>query len=439
MKTKGKRKAKVNLVTLGCSKNLVDSEVIMTQLKANGISVEHEIDGNENNVVIINTCGFIDNAKQESVDTILKYAEAKEDGLIEKVYVTGCLSQRYREDLQEEIPNVDAWFGTMELPALLKRFNANYKHELIGERITTTANHYAYLKISEGCDRPCSFCAIPLMRGKHVSKPRELIIDEAKNLAKNGVKEILLIAQDSTYYGLDIYKKRNLAELLDRLSDVDGIEWIRLHYAFPTGFPDDVLGVMASRKNICNYLDIPLQHASSNMLQLMRRGTTCEKTESLLQNIRSAVPDIALRTTMLVGHPGETEEDFQELLEFVEKWKFERLGVFTYSHEEGTHAYQMKDDVDPEIKNERANKLMELQEQISFEMNNLKIGRTFKTMIDRKESGYFVGRTEYDSPEVDNEVLIDANQNYLRIGDFANIKITEAREFDLIGIPTKNK
>ena len=439
MKTKGKRKTKVNLVTLGCSKNLVDSEVIMTQLKANGISVEHEVDGHEKNVVIINTCGFIDTAKQESIDTILKYAEAKEDGLIEKVYVTGCLSERYRHDLQTEIPNIDAWFGTRDLPALLKRFNANYKHELVGERVTTTARHYAYLKISEGCDRPCSFCAIPLMRGKHVSKPIDLIVEEAKNLAKNGVKELLLIAQDSTYYGLDLYKKRNLAELLDHLSDVKGIEWIRLHYAFPTGFPEDVLDVMANRPNICNYLDIPLQHASTNMLQVMRRGTTREKTELLLEKIRSTVPGIALRTTMLVGHPGETEDDFAELLDFVEKWKFERLGVFTYSHEEGTHAYQLEDDIDPEIKEERANRLMDLQEQISYQNNELKVGKTYKTLIDRKESGYFIGRTEHDSPEVDNEVLVDASQHYLRIGDFANIEITEAREFDLIGVPTTNK
>ncbi len=438
MKTKGNKKPKVNLVTLGCSKNLVDSEVIMTQLKGNGISVAHEANGHDNNIVIVNTCGFIDNAKQESIDTILKYTQAKEDGLIEKVYVTGCLSQRYRDELEHEIPNVDAWFGTMELPLLLKKFKADYKHELIGERIITTAQHYAYLKISEGCDRPCSFCAIPIMRGKHVSKPIETIITEAKNLARNGVKELLLIAQDSTYYGLDIYKKRNIAELLDQLSDVEGIEWIRLHYAFPSGFPEDILDVMAKKSKICNYLDIPLQHASTNMLEIMKRGTTKEKTEKLLNTIRSKVPDIAIRTTMLVGHPGETEKEFQELKDFIKKWKFERLGVFTYSHEEGTFAHQLKDDVPQEIKEERASELMEIQEQISLELNEKKIGKTFKTLIDRKESGYFIGRTAYDSPEVDNEVLIDAKENYLKIGDFANIKIIEAREFDLIGVPVKN-
>lgn len=438
LRTKGINKPKVNLVTLGCSKNLVDSEVIMTQLKGNGISVEHEVNGNENNIVIINTCGFIDNAKQESIDTILKYTEAKENGLIEKVYVTGCLSQRYRDVLEHEIPNVDAWFGAMELPLLLKKFKADYKHELIGERITTTAKHYAYLKISEGCDRPCSFCAIPIMRGKHVSKPIEVILTEAKNLAQRGVKELLLIAQDSTYYGLDIYKKRNLSELLDRLSDIDGIEWIRLHYAFPTGFPENILDVMAKKETICNYLDIPLQHASTTMLQLMRRGTSKKKTEKLLETIRGKVPGIAIRTTMLVGHPGETEKEFQELLQFVEKWKFERLGVFTYSHEEGTHAYELNDEVSQEVKEERASELMELQEQISLKLNEEKIGKTYKTLIDRKESGYFIGRTEYDSPEVDNEVLIDAKEHYLKIGDFANIKITEAREFDLHGIPTVN-
>jgi ribosomal protein S12 methylthiotransferase len=435
LKTKGTAKPKVNLITLGCSKNLVDSEVIMTQLKGNGIRVTHEADGNENNIVIINTCGFIDNAKQESIDTILKYTEAKQEGLIEKVYVTGCLSQRYRDQLEAEIPAVDAWFGTMELPLLLKKFKADYKHELIGERITTTARHFAYLKISEGCDRPCSFCAIPIMRGKHVSKPMDQIVTEAANLARNGVKELLLIAQDSTYYGLDIYKKRNLAELLDRLSDVEGIEWIRLHYAFPSGFPEDILEVMARKPKICKYLDIPLQHASSKMLEIMRRGTTKEKTERLLETIREKVPGIALRTTMLVGHPGETAKDFNELMQFVEKWKFERLGVFTYSHEEGTHAYDMKDSIPAKTKEARAHKLMELQENISLEINENKVGKIFKTIIDKKESGYFVGRTESDSPEVDNEVLIDAGKHYLRMGDFANIKITEAREFDLIGVP----
>jgi len=439
LKTKGNSKPKVNLITLGCSKNLVDSEVIMTQLKGNGISVVHEANGHENNIVIINTCGFIDSAKQESIDTILKYTDAKKAGKVDKVYVTGCLSQRYRDELEREIPEVNAWFGTMELPLLLKKFNANYKHELIGERITTTAKHYAYLKISEGCDRPCSFCAIPIMRGKHISRSIESIVTEAKNLAKNGVKELLLIAQDSTYYGLDIYKKRNLAELLDRLADVEGIEWIRLHYAFPTGFPEEILEVMAKRSTICNYLDIPLQHASTNMLQIMRRGTTKEKTERLLETIRNKIPGIAIRTTMLVGHPGETEKDFHELMEFVAHWKFERLGVFTYSHEEGTHAYGMNDDIPQKIKEHRANQLMELQEEISLELNEEKVGKTFKTLIDRKESGHFIGRTEFDSPEVDNEVLIDAAKNYLRVGDFAQIKISEAREFDLYGHPVVNK
>ncbi len=439
MKTKGNSKPKVNLVTLGCSKNLVDSEVIMTQLKGNGISVSHEADGNENNIVIINTCGFIESAKQESIDTILKYSEAKRAGLIEKVYVTGCLSQRYRDELEMEIPDIDAWFGTMELPQLLKKFNADYRHDLIGERITTTVRHYAYMKISEGCDRPCSFCAIPIMRGNHISKPIEILVTEAKNLAKNGVRELLLIAQDSTYYGLDMYKKRNLAELLDRLSDVEGIDWVRLHYAFPTGFPEDVLEVMARKESICNYLDIPLQHASSNMLEIMRRGTTRHKTEKLLDNIRSKVPDIAIRTTMLVGHPGETDKDFLELIDFVEKWKFERLGVFTYSHEEGTYSHQMKDNIPQRIKEERASKLMEIQQQISLEHNEEKIGKTFKTIIDKKESGFFIGRTEHDSPDVDNEVLIDASKNYLRIGDFADIEITDVREFDLYGIPAGNK
>ncbi len=435
MKTKGTKKPKVNLITLGCSKNLVDSEVIMTQLRGNGIPVVHEADGHNNNVVIINTCGFIDNAKQESIDTILKYADAKKQGLIEKVYVTGCLSQRYREYLEKEIPAVDAWFGTMELPALLKKFKADYKHELIGERVITTLKHFAYLKISEGCDRPCSFCAIPIMRGNHISKPMEDILTEARNLARNGVKELLLIAQDSTYYGLDLYKKRNLAELLDKLSDVEGIEWIRLHYAFPSGFPEDILKVMAAKPKICRYIDIPLQHASTNMLNIMRRGTTREKTEALLEKIRSKIPEIAIRTTMLVGHPGETKKDFAELMDFVNQWRFERLGVFTYSHEEGTHAFGMKDSISQKTKEARAAELMQLQERISLELNEQKIGRTFRTMIDRKESGNFIGRTEFDSPEVDNEVLIDASENYLRIGDFAQIKITAAHEFDLIGKP----
>jgi len=433
MKTKGLKKTKVNIVTLGCSKNLVDSEVMLTQLRGNNIDATHEAKQDDANVVVVNTCGFIDNAKQESIDTILRYVDAKQEGLVEKVYVSGCLSQRYKDELKEEIPDVDAWFGTGDLPALLKKFKADYKKELLGERITTTSNHYAYLKIAEGCDRPCSFCAIPLMRGKHVSKPMEQVVAEAQSLVKNGTKEILLIAQDSTYYGLDLYKKRNLAELMDRLADVDGLDWIRLHYAFPTGFPEDVLDVMAQRSNICNYLDIPLQHASSNMLKMMRRGTTREKTEALLDKMRSKIPDIAIRTTMIAGHPGETQEDFEELLDFVEKNRFERLSIFTYSHEENTHSYNFKDDVPDEVKQERANAVMDLQEEISLELNERKVGKTYKVLIDRMESGNFIGRTEHDSPEVDNEVIIPAGEDYLRIGDFTQVKITDATAFDLYG------
>ncbi len=425
----------MNIVTLGCSKNLVDSEVMLTQLKGNGINTSHESQKDDSNIIIVNTCGFIDNAKQESIDTILRYADAKEEGIIDKLYVTGCLSQRYKDDLEQEIPQVDSFFGTMELPALLKKFKADYKHELVGERITTTSNHYSYMKISEGCDRPCSFCAIPLMRGKHISRPMEGLVTEAKNLARNGTKELLLIAQDSTYYGLDIYKKRNLAELLQRLSDVEGIAWIRLHYAFPTGFPLDVLDVMNDRDNICNYLDIPLQHGSTKMLKLMRRGTTREKTEELIQMMRDKVPDIAIRTTLIAGHPGETEADFEEMVSFVERMRFDRLGIFNYSHEENTHAYGMNDDVPDEVKQERANHVMQIQAEISNELNQSKVGRAFKTLIDRKEGGQFYGRTEFDSPEVDNEVIIDASQHYLRIGDFAQIKIKDATEFDLYGEP----
>lgn len=432
MKTKGNKKNKVNIVTLGCSKNLVDSEVLLTQLRGNGIDAVHESKTDDAKVVVINTCGFIDNAKQESIDTILRYVDAKEEGIVDKVYVTGCLSQRYKDDLEKEIPNVDAWFGTRDLSRMLKVFNANYKQELVGERILTNPSHYAYLKISEGCDRPCSFCAIPLMRGGHISRPMEELVLEAKNLAKQGTKELLLIAQDSTYYGLDLYKKRNLAELLRRLSDVNGIEWIRLHYAFPAGFPMDVLDVMAERTNICNYLDIPLQHASTKMLQLMRRGTTREKTEELLNAIRSKVPGIAIRTTMIAGHPGETEEDFEALLDFVKKNRFDRLGVFTYSHEDNTHSYTMNDDVPEEVKQERMEAVMELQESISLELNTAKIGKTLKALVDRKEGGMFIGRTESDSPEVDNEVMIKSDE-YLRIGDFVNVSITSASEFDLTG------
>ncbi|HHP7241663.1 MAG TPA: 30S ribosomal protein S12 methylthiotransferase RimO [Cyclobacteriaceae bacterium] len=435
MKTKSLKNDKVNIVTLGCSKNLVDSEVIMTQLRGNGIKTTHESTADNSDVIIINTCGFIDNAKQESIDTILRYADAKGQGQIKKLYVTGCLSQRYREELKTEIPDVDAWFGTMELPLLLKKFNADYKSELLGERLTTTENHFAYLKISEGCDRPCAFCAIPLMRGKHVSRPIEDLIKETKGLVKNGTKEILIIAQDSTYYGLDIYKKRNLSDLLKRLSDIDGLEWIRLHYAFPTGFPMDILEVMAERENICKYLDIPLQHASTKMLRLMRRGITREKTEALIQEIRNQVPDIAVRTTMIVGHPGEDEEDFQELMAFIDQMKFERLGVFTYSHEEKTQSYNMADDIPEQIKSKRAEELMSIQEEISHQLNRQKIGHSIKVLIDRVEGGYYYGRTEHDSPEVDNEVIIPAKDHFLRIGDFCNIKIFDASAFDLHGYP----
>ncbi|MCU0398829.1 MAG: 30S ribosomal protein S12 methylthiotransferase RimO [Cyclobacteriaceae bacterium] len=433
MKTKGNKKTKVNIVTLGCSKNLVDSEVLLTQLRGNGINAVHESKDDDASVVVINTCGFIDNAKQESIDTILRYVDAKEEGIVDKVYVTGCLSERYKADLEKEIPDVDAWFGTRDLSRLLKQFKADYKQELVGERILTNPGHYAYMKISEGCDRPCSFCAIPLMRGKHVSRPIEELVLEAKNLAKGGTKELLLIAQDSTYYGLDLYKKRNLADLLKHLSDVEGIEWIRLHYAFPAGFPLDVLDVMAERSNICKYLDIPLQHGSTKMLQLMRRGTTREKTEELLETIRYKVPNIAIRTTLITGHPGETEEDFNDMLDFVEQSRFDRLGVFTYSHEENTHAYSMKDDVPDEVKQQRADDVMELQQGISLELNQQKVGKTFKVLIDRKEGSEFIGRTEFDSPEVDNEVILDASKNYLRMGDFVQVKITSATEFDLFG------
>jgi ribosomal protein S12 methylthiotransferase len=435
VKTKGSRKTKVNIVTLGCSKNTVDSEVLLTQLRGNGIAVEHESKKDDANIVVINTCGFIDNAKQESIDTILRYVDAKEEGLVDKVYVTGCLSQRYKDDLEKEIPDVDAWFGTRDLSRLLKQLNANYKHELVGERILTNPNHFAYLKISEGCDRPCSFCAIPLMRGKHISRPMDELVLEAKNLAKKGTKELLLIAQDSTYYGLDLYKKRNLAELLKNLSDVEGIEWIRLHYAFPAGFPLDALEVMAERTNICKYIDIPLQHGSTRMLQIMRRGITREKTEALLETIREKVPGIAIRTTLIAGHPNETEADVEETLRFVEKSRFDRLGVFGYSHEENTHSYSMLDEIPAEVKQERVDQIMELQQGISLELNQQKIGREFKILIDRKEDGNFIGRTEYDSPEVDNEVMLDAKKNYLRIGDFVQAKVVKATEFDLVAEP----
>lgn len=423
------------MVTLGCSKNVYDSEVLMGQLKAGGKEVVHEKEGN---IVVINTCGFINNAKEESINTILDYVQQKEAGLVDKVFVMGCLSERYKPDLEKEIPDVDQYFGTSELPALLKVLGADYKHELIGERLTTTPKNYAYLKISEGCDRPCSFCAIPLMRGAHISTPIEDLVTEAEKLAAKGVKELILIAQDITYYGLDLYKKRALADLLRALVKVEGIEWIRIHYAFPTGFPMDVLEVMKTEPKICNYLDIPLQHISDKILTSMKRGTTQEKTTKLLTKFREAVPEMAIRTTLIVGYPGETEEDFQALKEFVKAMRFDRLGCFTYSHEENTSAYELTDDVPEEVKLQRANEIMELQSQISWELNQTKVGKVFRCLIDRKEGNYFVGRTEYDSPDVDNEVLIDAKKHYVKIGDFIDVKIIEAADYDLYAEPLTN-
>lgn len=434
MKTKTLKKNKVNVVTLGCSKNLVDSEVLMGQLKANKFEVEHEGTSDDHQIVIINTCGFVDNAKQESIDTILRYVEAKKEGAVEKVYVTGCLSERYKKDLEVEIPEVDAYFGTRELPKILKTLKADYKHELVGERLLTTPQHYAYFKISEGCDRPCSFCAIPLMRGKHISVPMDELSLRAKTLASKGTKELLLIAQDLTYYGLDIYKKRELASLVDKLSEVDGIDWIRLHYAFPSGFPMEVLEVMKAKANVCNYLDMPLQHISDNMLSSMRRGITKQKTIDLVNKIRDKVPGIALRTTLIAGYPGETEKDHEEMLRWVEETKFERLGIFTYSHEENTHAHTLNDDVPEKTKRKRADAVMAMQQDISYKLNQEKIGKTYKILVDRKEGEFYVGRTEFDSPDVDNEVLVKADQEtYLRIGDFATVKIHEASDFDLYG------
>jgi ribosomal protein S12 methylthiotransferase len=431
LKARTLKKNKVNVVTLGCSKNTVDSEVLMGQLKANRFDVVHESSKNDSNIIIINTCGFIDNAKQESIDTILEYAALREAGKIDKLIVTGCLVERYRESLEEEIPAVDAYFGTRELPRLLKSLKADYKHELVGERMLTTPHHYAYMKISEGCDRPCSFCAIPLMRGKHISIPMEDLVKEAGLLAKKGTKELLIIAQDSTYYGLDLYGKRNLAELLQRLSDVAGIEWIRLHYAFPSGFPMEVLDVMRERSNICNYLDIPLQHISDRMLASMRRGTTKARTTELIQSIREKVPGIAIRSTLISGYPGETEDDHQQLLQWCKDIRLERLGVFTYSHEENTHAHKLEDDVPEELKRSRAADIMEVQQQISLEKNQQMVGSVIKTLFDRKEGNYFVGRTEFDSPEVDNEVLVDASSTYIPIGEMTEVKIISASEFDL--------
>ena len=434
MRTRSIKKNTINVVTLGCSKNVYDSEVLMGQLKAGGKNVVHEQEGN---IVVINTCGFINNAKEESINTILEYVQQKEAGLIDKVFVMGCLSERYKPDLEKEIPDVDQYFGTSELPALLKVLGADYKHELIGERLTTTPKNYAYLKISEGCHRPCSFCAIPLMRGAHISTPIEALVTEAEKLAVKGVKELILIAQDITYYGLDLYKKRALADLLRALVKVEGIEWIRIHYAFPTGFPMDVIEVMKEEPKICNYLDIPLQHISDPILASMKRGTTQEKTTKLLKKFREAMPEMAIRTTLIVGYPGETQADFEALKSFVKEMRFDRLGCFTYSHEENTTAYELKDDVPEEVKLARANEIMEIQSQISWELNQEKIGKTFRCLIDRKEGNYFVGRTEYDSPDVDNEVLIDAKKHYVKTGDFVEVKIIDATDYDLYGEPVR--
>ncbi len=433
MKTRSHKNPKVNVITLGCSKNLVDSEVLMGQLISNEFDVEHESVKNDAEIVIINTCGFIENAKQESINSILEYAAKKANGEIEKLIVTGCLSHRYKDELKESIVEVDEWFGTLELPALLRSVGADYRHELLGERLQTTPKHFAYVKISEGCNRPCSFCAIPLMRGKHVSKSIENIVAEIAGLVKNGTKEVMLIAQDSTYYGIDLYGDRKLGDLLKAVSDIPGLEWIRLHYAFPSQFPMDVLEIMAERKNICKYLDIPVQHATDNVLKAMRRGITRKRTDELIQTIRRKVPGIALRTTVLVGHPGETEADFLELLEFVKMHRFDRLGVFTYSHEENTHAFSLADDIPQEEKERRAEVLMEVQMKISDEINAERVGHTYRVLFDRLEGDHFVGRTEYDSPEVDNEVWVEAASNYVRLGDFANIKITSHTPYDLHG------
>jgi len=432
MRTKSLKKNTINVITLGCSKNIYDSEVLMGQLRASGKEVVHEKEGN---IVVVNTCGFIDNAKEESVNTILEQIQKKEAGDVDKVYVTGCLSERYKPDLEKEIPQVDQYFGTTDLPQLLKVLEADYQHELVGERILTSPKHYAYMKIAEGCDRPCSFCAIPLMRGKHKSTPIEELVKQAEHLAKEGVKELILIAQDLTYYGLDLYKKRRLADLLIALVKVEGIEWIRLHYAFPTGFPEDVLEVMRVEDKICNYLDIPLQHIADPILKSMRRGTTEAKTTALLQKFRKEVPGIVLRTTLIVGYPGETEEDFETLKRWVKAMRFERLGCFTYSHEENTHAHQLEDDIPEEVKQERSNAIMEIQSQISWEHNQSCVGKTFRCLIDRKEGNHYIGRTFMDSPDVDNEVLIDATTHYLKQGEFTQVLITEASDYDLIGTP----
>jgi len=429
-----KSKPRINVVTLGCSKNIYDSEILMGQLKGNHFDVVHEADKvGSDDIIVINTCGFIDNAKQESIDTILQYSDLKEQGKIGKLIVTGCLSERYKPELEAEIKNVDAYFGTNDLQNLLRSVGADYKHELIGERLLTTPAHFAYFKIAEGCNRPCSFCAIPLMRGKHLSQPIEKLVKDAEKLARNGTKELILIAQDLTYYGLDLYGKRNLDELLRRLSDVAGIEWIRLQYAYPSGFPMEILDAMNERANICKYLDMPLQHISDDMLKSMRRGITKQKTIDLVNAIRDKVPGIAMRTTLITGYPGETERDFEEMQAWVEETRFDRLGCFTYSHEEKTHAYALSDDVPEDIKQQRADAIMELQQGISFEKNQEKIGKTYKVLIDKKDGGYFVGRTEFDSPEVDNEVLIDAKNDYATIGSFVDVKIDSAEDFDLYG------
>tara|TARA_B100001113_G_scaffold104952_1_gene85068 strand:- start:263 stop:1567 length:1305 start_codon:yes stop_codon:yes gene_type:complete len=428
-----KSKEKINIVTLGCAKNIVDSEVLLTQLKGNNKDAYHQSEDISPDVVIVNTCGFIDNAKQQSVDTILSYAKEKEYGNIKKLYVTGCLSERYKQSLEEDIPEVDGFYGTRDLPDLLKNFQAQYRNELIGERVITTDSHYAFLKISEGCDRPCSFCAIPLMRGKHRSKSIEDLVTETKNLVKNGVKEIMVIAQDSTYYGLDLYGERKLPDLLRSLSDIEGLEWIRLHYAYPSGFPLEIIKVMRERKNICNYLDIPLQHGSTEILKMMRRGITREKTDDLIKRIKDINPDISIRTTLIVGHPGEEDKHFQEMYDFVSRNRFDRLGVFTYSHEEGTHSHNFEDDVPETIKRKRYNNIMSLQQKISHEINQEKVGKSFKVLIDRGDKNNYIGRTEFDSPEVDNEVVIPVSNSHLRVGEFYDVEITSAREYDLIG------
>ena len=432
MRVKSHKKNTINVITLGCSKNVYDSEILMGQLKANQMDVKHET-SDDANIVVVNTCGFIDNAKEESVNTILEQIQRKEEGKIDKLFVTGCLSERYKPDLEKEMPNVDEFFGTKDLPNLLKSLGADYKHELVGERLTTTPSHYAYLKISEGCDRKCSFCAIPLMRGGHKSTPIEDLVTETEKLAAKGIKELILIAQDLTYYGLDLYKERRLSELITKLSEVEGVEWIRIHYAFPTAFPEDVLEVIRTNPKVCTYMDIPLQHVSDNLLSSMRRGTTMKKTKDLITKFRKEVPGITIRTSLIVGYPGETEKEFQELLDFVEESKFDRLGVFSYSHEENTHAFNLKDDVTMEVKHQRAEEVMDLQSSISYELNQKRIGKIYKVLFDRKEGDYFIGRTEFDSPDVDNEVIVNAKDYYIRLGDFANIKITKADHYDLYG------